>query len=188
MSAEIAKLLASLRTSGASGVDATARLAELLYPELKRIAQGVMRHERAGHTLQPTAVLNEAYLRLAAQASGDWQDRSHFLGFATRLMRQVLVDHARTRQSQKRGGDMTRVTLDEAFAGGDAPSLDVLALDQALDRYAAIDARGARIVELRVFGGLTMPEIAAHLGVSERTAAEDWAVARMWMARQLRSS
>lgn len=185
MSGEVTGLLQSLRTAGGDADDITARLTELLYPELKRIARSLMRRERAGHTLQPTAVLHEAFVRLVGQTGNAWEDRSHFLGVATRLMRQVLVDHARKRQAAKRGADGVRVTLDEHLAGGGEPSLDILALDQALDRYERLDPRGARVAELRIFAGLTVPEAAAHLGVSARTIDGDWAVARMWLAREL---
>ncbi|MDH4063462.1 MAG: ECF-type sigma factor, partial [Acidobacteriota bacterium] len=167
------------------GDDATQRLTELLYPELKRIARGLMRRERAGHTLQPTAVLHEAFVRLVGQAPEDWHDRAHFLGFATRLMRQVLVDHARRHQAAKRGAAGVRVTLDEDLMGGREPSFDILDLDRALERYAALDPRGAQVAALRVFGGLTVQEAAACLDVSPRTVNGDWAVARLWLAREL---
>lgn len=188
MSSDVTGLLQSLRTSTGDADDITARLSELLYPELKRIARSLMRRERDGHTLQPTAVLHEAFVRLVGQTGHAWDDRSHFLGVATRLMRQVLVDHARKRHAAKRGSDGVRVTLDEQLAGGGSgPSLDILALDQALERYERLDPRGARVAELRVFCGLTVPETAAHLGVSARTVDGDWAVARMWLARELTS-
>lgn len=183
--ADVTLLLHSLRTAGADAEGITARLADLLYPELKRIARSLMRRERDGHTLQPTAVLHEAFVRMVGQAGSSWQDRSHFLGVATRVMRQVLVDHARRRHAAKRGSNGVRVTLDEQLAGSEPPSLDILALDQALERYAALDPRGARVAELRVFAGLTVAETAAHLGVSARTVDGDWAVAKMWLAREL---
>lgn len=188
MPADVTLLLHSLRTAGADTEAVTARLADLLYPELKRIARSLMRRERGGHTLQPTAVLHEAFVRLVDHGGGAWQDRSHFLGVATRVMRQVLVDHARRRHAAKRGSDGVRVTLDERLVGGDPLSLDILALDQALERYAELDPRGARVAELRVFAGLTVAETAAHLGVSARTVDGDWAVAKMWLARELTAS
>ncbi|MGD9902089.1 MAG: ECF-type sigma factor [Vicinamibacterales bacterium] len=187
MAGELTSLLHALRRSGAEADDITAQLTDLMYPELKRIARALMRRERGGHTLQPTAVLHEAFVRLVGQADVQWQDRSHFLGVATRAMRQVLVDHARRRHAAKRGSDGVRVTLDEGLVAGGSPSLDLLALDQALDRYAQLDPRGARVAELRVFGGLTVAETAAHLGVSARTVDGDWSVARMWLARELTS-
>jgi RNA polymerase sigma factor (TIGR02999 family) len=144
-----------------------------------------MRRERAGHTLQPTAVLHEAFVRLVDQEPGGWQDRAHFLGFATRLMRQILVDHARRHQAAKRGAGGVRITLDEELAAQAEPSLDILDLDRALARYADLDPRGAQVAMLRVFGGLTVAEAAAHLGISPRTVDGDWAVARMWLAREL---
>jgi RNA polymerase sigma factor (TIGR02999 family) len=147
-----------------------------------------MRRERPNHTLQPTALVGEAFLRLVDQTRIDWQDRAHFLGIAARVMRQVLVDHARERGAAKRGGDVQRVTLDD-YAGQENPApLDVLILNDALDRLAAIDPRGARVVELRVFGGLTVEEVAALLDVSKRTVDNDWSVARMWLARELRDA
>jgi len=187
MASEVTGLLQSLRASPEDADQVTARLTELLYPELKRIARSLMRRERGSHTLQPTAVLHEAFVRLVGQTGHVWEDRTHFLGIATRLMRQVLVDHARRRQAAKRGAAGVRVTLDEQMAGTGEPSLDILALDQALERYAQIDPRGARVAELRVFGGLTVPEAAAHLRISPRTVDGDWAVARMWLARELAS-
>ncbi|MEZ5289731.1 MAG: ECF-type sigma factor [Vicinamibacterales bacterium] len=185
MSGDLTSLLHSLQTAGEDADGITAQLTELLYPELKRIARSLMRREREGHTLQPTAILHEAFVRMVGTSGDSWQDRSHFLGVATRVMRQVLVDHARRRQAAKRGNDGVRVTLDEQVASGDPLSLDILALDQALERYAQLDPRGARVAELRIFGGLTVPETAAHLGVSARTVDGDWAVARMWLAREL---
>lgn len=185
LSGEVTSLLHALHTADGDPAAITVRLTELLYPELKRIARSLMRRERGGHTLQPTAVLHEAFVRLVGQTGNTWQDRSHFLGVATRLMRQVLVDHARRRQAAKRGAGGMRVTLADDLAASDDPTHDILVLDQALDRYAALDARGARVAELRVFGGLTVQEAAAHLGVSARTVDGDWAVARMWLAREL---
>jgi RNA polymerase sigma-70 factor (ECF subfamily) len=186
MSAEVTRLLEVLRGSPDATADVTARLTELLYPELKRIARGLMQRERPQHTLPPTAVLHEAYMRLAGgRQPADWNDRTHFLGIATRVMRQVLVDYARQRHTSKRGSDGVRVTLDEAMQAGGEPAVEVLDLDRALTRYAAIDARGAHVATLRVFGGLTVPEVAEHLAVSTRTVEGDWAVARMWLAREL---
>lgn len=185
MPGEVTHLLRSLQASPSEPVEVTERLTELLYPELKRIARGLMRRERAGHTLQPTAVLHEAFVRLVGQEPDDWRDRAHFLGFATRLMRQVLVDHARRHRAAKRGAGGMRVTLDEGLAASGEPPLDVLDLDRALTRYAELDPRGAEVATLRVFGGLTVQEAAAHLGVSSRTVDGDWAMARLWLAREL---
>jgi RNA polymerase sigma factor (TIGR02999 family) len=166
------------------GSTASARLAEALYPELRRLAAAFMRRERRDHTLQPTALVGEAFLRLVDQSKTDWKDRTHFLGVAARVMRQVLVDHARRHAAAKRGAGAQLVTLDEEISSRERP-LELLLVNDALDRFALVDARGARVVELRAFGGLTMEEIAATLGVSKRTVDNDWAMARMWLAREL---
>jgi RNA polymerase sigma factor (TIGR02999 family) len=160
---------------------------DLLYPELRRLAGRLMRRERAGHTLQPTALVHEAFLALVDGAAVDWEGRAHFMGVAARVMRRVLVDHARRRGARKRGGGLTRLTVDESVAVGADRALDVLQLDEVLERLAGFDARGARVVEMRVFGGLTATEAAAVLGVSKRTVDSDWSVARLWLARELRT-
>lgn len=184
----VTRLLLSLR-----GADEAARAAalqqvlELLYPELRRLAGRLMRRERAGHTLQPTALVHEAFLELVDEAAIDWQCRAHFMGVAARVMRRVLVDHARRRAASKRGGGLAHVSLDEELAAGPERSLDMLHLDQLLERFATLDERGARVVEMRVFGGLTADEVAEALGVSKRTVDGDWSVARMWLSRELRA-
>ena len=159
---------------------------EAVYPELKKLASGLMRRERPGHTLQPTALVHEAYLALVDDTQVDWQSRAHFFGAAANAMRRILVDHARARGAQKRGGDADRVTFDEALGHGAEQDIAVLDLDRVLERFAALDARAARIVELRVFAGLTVPEVATVLGVSRRTVDNEWAMARMWLGRELR--
>jgi RNA polymerase sigma factor (TIGR02999 family) len=159
---------------------------EALYPELRRIAGSLMRKERPGHTLQPTALVGEAFVRLVDERQITWQDRAHFLGIAARVMRQILVDHARRRGAAKRGGGGERVTFDERLGHGAARGLAVLDLQRALDRLEALDPRGARVAVLRLFGGLTVPEIAEVVGVAPRTVDGDWAVARRWLARELR--
>ncbi|MEZ5294467.1 MAG: sigma-70 family RNA polymerase sigma factor [Vicinamibacterales bacterium] len=179
------RLLLTLRGGGASGAEATARLAELLYPELRSIASRLMRRERDGHTLQPTAVAHEAFLRLVDQRTIEWQDRAHFLGIAARIMRQILVEHARAHGTAKRGGGVPRVTLDDAFVPQRDGAFDLLALDDVLTRFAAVDPRGARVAELRVFGGMTVQETAEELGVSPRTVNTDWMAARLWLSREL---
>lgn len=173
-----------LREARASGAEASARLADALYPELRRIAAALMRRERPDHTLQPTALVAEAYLRVVDQSRVDWQDRTHFLGIAARVMRQVLVDHARRHTAAKRGAGAERIPLDDDIAGGAGP-VELLLVNDALDRYARLDERGAHVVELRVFGGLSVGEIADALGVSKRTVDNDWSMARMWLAREL---
>jgi RNA polymerase sigma factor (TIGR02999 family) len=184
---EATLLLRAIRAGEAPRADATPRLMALLYPELRALAGRLMRKERSGHTLQPTAVVNEAFLRLVDQAGVDWQDRAHFIGIAARVMRQILVDHARRRRAAKRGAGGERITLDDAMAATPDSVFDLLALDDVLTRFAAIDDRRARVVELRVFGGLTTKEVASCLDVSTRTVEGDWAVARLWLARELRT-
>ncbi len=165
------------------------RLLELVYPELHRIAERQMRREREGHTLQPTALVHEAYLKLVDQSRVDWRNRAHFLGVAAQAMRRLLVDHARGRDRDKRGGGATLVELDSAAgeAGLAVPprSVDLLALDQALERLSALDAAQARLVELRFFGGLSVEEAAETLGVSTATAGRDFRSARAFLAREL---
>jgi RNA polymerase sigma factor (TIGR02999 family) len=178
----ITQILVDARQGGADG--ANARLAEALYPELRRLAAALMRRERQDHTLQPTALVGEAFLRLVDQTRIDWQDRNHFLGIAARVMRQILVDHARRHGAVKRGAGVQMVTLDDNLSGNAGP-VELLVVNDALERFARLDERGARVVEMRVFGGLTIDEIAGALGVSKRTVDNDWAVARMWLAREL---
>jgi RNA polymerase sigma factor (TIGR02999 family) len=160
-------------------------LVPLVEAELRRLARAYMARERHGHTLQPTALVNEAFLRLGGARRLRWDDRAHFLGIAARLMRQVLVDHARTRGYQKRGAGAQRVTLDETLLAAPEPGLDILALDRALDRYAAVDARKSRVVELRFFGGLSVEETASVLKVSPETVMRDWRLARAWLLAEL---
>ncbi len=160
-----------------------------VYAELHRQAARALRREAAGHTLGATALVHEAYLRLAGEGHAAWQNRAHFVGIAAHLMRQVLVDHARARQAAKRGGGALCVSLDHAAgvtpAGEDAAA-DVLALHEALERLAAFDPAQARLVELRYFGGLTVEETADALGVSPSTVKREWAVVRAWLRRELR--
>ena len=159
-------------------------LMERVYSELQVIAAAQMRRERANHTLQPTALVNEAYMRLVV---GDqpWESRTHFFGAASRAIRQILVDHARGRGRKKRGGDRHPVQLSDSVAGADGDVVDLIAIDDALAELARLNARHAKVVEMRFFGGLTMPEIAEALDVSLRTVEGDWAVARLWLSRAL---
>ncbi len=154
--------------------------------ELRRLARGYMRRERPGHTLQTTALVNEAFLRLTDARSVRWQDRAHFLAISARLMRRVLVDHARSRGYRKRGGGAQRVTLDEAHVVAAEPEVDLVALDRVLESLAEVDARKSKVIELRFFGGLSVEETAEVLGVSPATVSNDWAVARTWLRRELR--
>ena len=145
-----------------------------------------MAGERAGHSLQATALVNEAYLRLINAKDVAWQDRAHFLAVAARVMRRILVDHARSRHYQKRGGDAAHVTLDEALVVSSEPDQDFVALDEALSALAVVDARRSQVVEMRFFGGLTLEETAEALQVSRDTVKRDWNIAKLWLLRELR--
>jgi RNA polymerase sigma-70 factor, ECF subfamily len=165
--------------------DAEALLMTQVYGELRRLARRYMRAERANHTLQPTALVNEAYLRLIGQPGATWQNRAHFFAAAALLMRRILVDHARARIANKRGGLQHQVTLDEGLVSAEDRSIDVLALHEALEKLAELDARQARVVELHFFGGLTFAEIAYVLEAAERTMKRDWSMARAWLKIEL---
>jgi RNA polymerase sigma factor (TIGR02999 family) len=145
-----------------------------------------MARERRGHTLQPTALVNEAYLRLVDAQTLRWQDRAHFFGIAARLMRQVLVDHARSRGNHKRGGHARRVTLTDNLAASRQPDVDIIDLHRALDALAAADPRKARVIELRYFGGLSVEETAEVLHLSTDTIKRDWRLGKLWLARELK--
>ena len=165
--------------------DALASLTPLVYDELHRLAHVYMARERPGHPLQATALVNEAYLRLTESSRVRWQDRAHFLAVAAQLMRRVLVDFARDRLSQKRGGDWRQVTLDEGLILGGEPKVDLIALDEALQRLGALDPRKAQVVEMRFFGGLSLEHAAEVLGVSTDTIGRDWSAAKAWLLREL---
>lgn len=171
--------------------DAFDQLLPLVYGELRRIARTQLRRERADHTLVPTALVHELYLRLIDQRRTSWQNRAHFFGLAAQLMRRILVDHARASRADKRGGALTRVvlddTLDESAARPPGAAADVLAIDRALERLSAIDEDQARIVELRFFAGLTVEETAHVLKRSPRTVKREWRLAKAWLYRTLRS-
>jgi len=169
---------------------AAGALLPLVYEQLHRIATAQMRGERADHTLQPTAIVHEAYLRLVQGRAVRWESRAHFLAVAAEAIRRVLIDHARRTGAQKRGGDRHRVTLDEreaARGGSSAMELDLLDLNDALERLANVNPRQSRIVELRFFGGMTNEEVSHVLGLSRATISEDWAFARAWLAKELQS-
>jgi RNA polymerase sigma factor (TIGR02999 family) len=161
------------------------RLFAAVYEELRRMARNMMRGERSDHTLRPTALVHEAFVRLLEQDRPAWESRVHFFGIAARAMRQVLVDHARERDAQKRGRGWQRVTLDEALEAGPARGCEILDLDAALTKLGSLDARAARVAEMRAFGGMTVSEVAQALGVSPRTVDDDWAMARLWLSREL---
>jgi RNA polymerase sigma factor (TIGR02999 family) len=186
----ITELLLAWSAGDRTALDA---LLPIVYDELRRQARCALRREGAGHTLQPTALVHEAYLRLVCQERARWEGRTQFFVVAAQVMRRVLVDHARARRAAKRGGGARHLTLD---AGADAPgaraahaeparAIDVLAVDEALTHLAALDPRKARLVELRYFAGLSIPEAAAALGVSQATVGREWTVARLWLRREL---
>ena len=165
--------------------DALARLVPLVHRELHKIAARCMAGERKEHSLQATALVNEAYVRLVDAQQVQWQNRAHFLAMAARMMRRVLVDAARTKHAQKRGGEAVSVTFTESLEVANAPALDVLALDDALKVLAKIDKRKSRVIELRFFGGLSIEETSAVLGVSGDTVRRDWRLAKAWLKREL---
>lgn len=166
--------------------EALGQLVPLLEHELHRIARRCMAGERAGNSLQATALVNEAYLRLVEVRRVDWQDRAHFLAMAARLMRRILIDHARARGSHKRGAGAVRVTFDELRLPGNAPDTDILALNEALDALSAADQRKGHVVELRFFGGLSVEDTASVLNISAETVMRDWKFAKAWLMRELR--
>ncbi len=178
----ITRLLDSWSRGDRAALD---RMMPLVYDELKRVARRQLGRERPGHTIQPTALVNEAYLRLAAERAMDWQDRAHFFAVAARLMRFILVDYARRRQARRRGSGQAVIALDSALEMPDTRLDDVLSIDAALSDLAKVDERKARVVELRVFAGLTVEESAHVLGVSAITVARDWRFARTWLHREL---
>lgn len=182
---EITEILQSLEREGADPAHVTQRLFAAVYEELCRLAAGLMQGERSDHTLEPAALVNETYLRLVDDTAIEWQSRAHFFGIAAAAMRRILVEHARRHAALKRGGGWERVTLDEQIGAPEVSALEMLDLDRALTRLAGLDARMARVVELRLFAGLEVKETAHLLKVSERTVANDWRVARMWLAREL---
>lgn len=181
--ANVTQLLLDWRNGDQHALDA---LMPLVYDELRTIAKRYMSRERSGHTLQTGALINEAYLRLVDKQDVPWQNRTHFFAIAARIMRNLLVDHARAKQMAKRGGGALQISLNEALVGGDPEvTVDLLALDQALSRLSEIDERKCRIVELRFFGGLSAEETAVALGLSEITIKREWLKAKAWLFREL---
>jgi RNA polymerase sigma-70 factor (ECF subfamily) len=175
-------LLLAWRAGDAAALN---RLMPLVEEEVHRIARRCMAGERGGHTLQATALVNEAFIRLADVQRLNWQNRAHFLAMVARLMRRVLVDAARSKQADKRGGDMIRVTFDEALFPGADRAAELVKLDDALDRLSALDSRKSRVVELRFFGGLSLEETGEALGVSTKTVMRDWDFAKAWLQREI---
>jgi len=180
----VTRLLEEVRSLGPGSEAAKNRLFGAVYDELRTMARRLVRDERASLTLQPTDLVHEAFVRLA-ESSVSWESRAHFFGIAARAMRQVLVDHARARNAEKRGGGRTRITLSEATSIEPPPSWEILALHEALEKLARENERVARGAELRIFAGLTGAEAAHVLGVSARTVAGDWTIARLWLTREL---
>ena len=180
---EVSELLAAWSAGDESARDS---LMPLVYDELRRIAHKYMVREHPGHTLQTTAIVNEAYLRLIDAAEIEWKDRAHFFAVAANLMRRVLVEFARAHGRKKRGGDVRKVEIDEALLALPQQSTDLVALDDALNALAAMDKRKATVVELRFFGGLSLEETAEVLGVSSDTVRRDWRLARVWLYREMR--
>ncbi|MCI0420855.1 MAG: sigma-70 family RNA polymerase sigma factor [Acidobacteria bacterium] len=175
---EVTELL--IRWSNGHG-EALTELTPLVYSELRRLANHYFRRERPDHTLQPTALVHEAYLRLIDQTNVRWQNRAHFFGTAANLMRQILVNHALSHQAAKRGGTAVKLSLDEAVGVSKEHDLDLVALDEALSRLATLDSQQSRIVELRFFGGLTIEEAAQVLRISPATVKREWATAKAWL-------
>ena len=178
----VAQLVESARRGDEQALSA---LMPLVYEELRRLAASYMRRERPGQTLQATALVHDAYIRLMRDSKLSWQNRSHFFGIAARSMRQILVERARARQAAKRGGSRIRVTLDAGLLATEAPAIDLEALDEALTRLEALDAELAQVVEVRFFGGLSIDEAAEALDVSPATIKRRWTVAKAWLAREL---
>jgi RNA polymerase sigma factor (TIGR02999 family) len=164
------------------------QLMPLVYDELRKLASRYLRRERPGHTLQTTALVHEAYLKLVDQRDANWENRLQFFAVAARLMRRILVDYARRRCASKRGGDVYKLSLDEALVPSEEKDGELLALDEALDRLAAIDSQQSRVVELRVFAGLTLEETAEALNISPRTVRREWTMAKAWLHRQIRNT
>ncbi len=178
-------LLLGQLSNGQEG--AASKLIPLVYGELRRLAGGYMRRERNDHTLQPTALVHEAYLKLVEQREVDWQGRAHFFGIAAQMMRRILIDHARGHLRDKRGGGAIPVPLDEALVFAPEQSSELVKLDESLERLAKLDARQSKIVELRFFGGLTVEQTAEVLGISPKTVKRDWSMAKAWLHGDLKA-
>ena len=182
MSHETDELLAAVTEGDSSRLP---ELVELVYNDLRRLAQHYMQQERVGHTLQPTALVHETFLKLVDQQHVDWRSRSHFFAIGAQAMRRILVNHAKQKGRIKRGGGRLQLSLDEALTISSESDEDVLALDDAIERLSAIDPQQARIVELRFFGGMSVEETAAAMGLSKRTVEREWTGVRAWLRREL---
>lgn len=181
----ITKILLEIRGGDREALN---QLLPLVYDELRRLARANLSHERANHTLQPTALVHETFLRLIGQKQFDWQDRAHFFGIAARIMREILIDYARARKTQKRGGadGVTMIALDEAVSFQSKPEeLDLLELDELLTELARLDERQVRIIEMRFFAGLSVEETAEAMNISPATVKRDWQTAKIWLLRKL---
>jgi len=178
----VTELLVRWRSGDA---DALQALMPLVYDEMRRLAHRYLRRERPGHTLQSTALVHEAFVRLTGNAPPQWEDRAHFFGIAAHLMRQILVEYARSRNAGKRGGPAIRLNIDSIAEPSARPDLDIVALDDALKDLARIDAQQSRVVELRFFSGLSIEDTAQVMGISESTVKRDWNTARVWLFREL---
>lgn len=181
-SGEVTRLLIEWSSGKAEALE---NLLPLVYDELRRIAGGYLRRERPGHVLQPTALVHEVFLKLVDQQAIEWKSRAHFFGIMARSMRQILVDHARARTADRRGGDAIRIPLDEGLMGTPPRAVDLINLDDVLNRLASLDPDLARMVELRFFGGLTVEEAAVVLEISPRTVKREWRTARAWLQKEL---
>lgn len=185
MAATTGQITRLLREAEGGDQEKVDLLVQALYGELRRLASSYLRRERTGHTLQATALVNEAYLRLVEQDGTDWKNRGHFFAIAAQAMRRVLVDHARKSHAAKRGGSLPRLSLEQAIVYSKEQAGELVVLDELLQHLARIDPQQAQIVELRVFGGLTVEEAAEALGISPATVKRDWAMAKAWLAREM---
>lgn len=176
-----------LRDLSAGDERAADQLLPFVYDELRRLAAAYFARERRDHTLQPTALVHEAYLRLIDQRAVEWQNRAHFFGVAANMMRRILVDHARARRTEKHGGNQTRIVLDKVVSFTQKNEVDLVAIDEALEVLAELDQTQSRIIELRFFGGLTIEETAEVLGISPATVKREWAMAKAWLYERLKS-
>jgi RNA polymerase sigma factor (TIGR02999 family) len=179
---EFTQLLTDWRNGDKNALD---QMTPVLYEELRRIARHFLAAERPDHTLQPTALVHEAYMRLVDQRSVDWKNRAHFLGVAASMMRRILINHARAQQAAKREGFLNAVSLEDALGVFTNPQVDLLELNTALQQLTDLDPQQARVVELRYFGGLTIEETAEAMGISPATVKRDWGTARLWLMRQI---
>jgi RNA polymerase sigma factor (TIGR02999 family) len=181
----ITQILSEIKNGNQIALD---ELLPLVYDELRRLANNYLRNERSNHTLQPTALVHEAYLRLLGQKEIEWQNRAHFFGVSARLMREILIEYARGRNRQKRGGEFkTQIVLDEAISFSNQTQLDVVAVDDALSKLEKLDQRQARIVEMKFFGGLTVEEIGEVLSISPATVKREWSTAKLLLYKMLNS-